>query len=511
MKVDSVKKRSWVKNGAIIFLALLVVLMFLSNTIMNHGLPEVATQNTAPGPITARIRGSGTATAVESHEVTITQTRTVNDVRVRLGDEVETGDVLITLVGTASEELETLQAELHDLELSLERLLIDTSLDGDYARENRAIQNLRGILSDAQNALNALPGQGSLNYAQAAVDRALIEVGERQIAVDSAQGYMLDALEVLENMYETDPLYPAALAEFNRLSEILYIAQGALANAAVARDEAIIHRDSVASSIADRPMREQAVRDAQRAVDDAVFDLAQQQREGQITTSNTAIDIRELNRKIIEKREELEALEQEGDISELTSPVSGVVTAISISAGNQTQADTPLIVIEVVDRGYVLSFPVTTEQSTRVRVGDNAEVDRGWWSWGEEITATLVSIRNDPQNPTANRLLEFLVHGDIESGTQLNVTLNQVSENFQTIVPNAAIRTDANGEFVLVIMSHHNPLGTRYIATRVDVRVLASDDTHTAVSGGLFGHEFVITQSTRPIDPGMQVRLVDNP
>lgn len=37
--------RGWVKNAAIIFLAVLLVLTFFSNTIMNRTLPEVATQS----------------------------------------------------------------------------------------------------------------------------------------------------------------------------------------------------------------------------------------------------------------------------------------------------------------------------------------------------------------------------------------------------------------------------------------------------------------------------------
>ena len=50
------KNREWVKNVAIIFLAVLLVLTFFSNTIMNRSLPEVATQNVSSGSITARVR-----------------------------------------------------------------------------------------------------------------------------------------------------------------------------------------------------------------------------------------------------------------------------------------------------------------------------------------------------------------------------------------------------------------------------------------------------------------------
>ena len=50
----NVKKREWVKTVAIIFLAVMLVLTFFSNTIMNHSLPEVATANVTSGTINAK-------------------------------------------------------------------------------------------------------------------------------------------------------------------------------------------------------------------------------------------------------------------------------------------------------------------------------------------------------------------------------------------------------------------------------------------------------------------------
>ena len=78
------------------------------------------------------------------------------------------------------------------------------------------------------------------------------------------------------------------------------------------------------------------------------------------------------------------------------------------------------------------------------------------------------------------------------------------------IVPNSAIREDSNGKFILIVESKSSPLGNRYVATRVDVEVLASDDTQSAVSGALYGYEFVITTSTQPVEAGKLVRLANN-
>ena len=47
---ETPKNREWVKNAAIVFLAVLLVLTFFSNTIMNRSLPEVATQEPRMSP-----------------------------------------------------------------------------------------------------------------------------------------------------------------------------------------------------------------------------------------------------------------------------------------------------------------------------------------------------------------------------------------------------------------------------------------------------------------------------
>lgn len=159
------------------------------------------------------------------------------------------------------------------------------------------------------------------------------------------------------------------------------------------------------------------------------------------------------------------------------------------------------------DRGYTLQIPVTAEQARQVSIGDTAEVSN---YWNGNITATLENIINDPKNPTTSKVLMFRLSGDsVEPGTNLTLSIGQRSANYDALIPNSAVRTDANGSFVLVVMAKSSPLGNRYVATRADVQVLASDDTTSAVSG-LVNGDFVITTSSVPVEAGDQVRLVDN-
>jgi hypothetical protein len=91
----------------------------------------------------------------------------------------------------------------------------------------------------------------------------------------------------------------------------------------------------------------------------------------------------------------------------------------------------------------------------------------------------------------------------------VTLSVGERSANFDAVIPNSALRTDTNGTFVLVLTVKHSPLGNRYIATRVDVNVLAQDDTTAAVSGLSMG-DYVITTSSKPLEAGMQVNMVEN-
>lgn len=158
--------------------------------------------------------------------------------------------------------------------------------------------------------------------------------------------------------------------------------------------------------------------------------------------------------------------------------MSGTVQTIDCTSGDMKLKDDLLCTIEVPDMGYTLSFSVTNDQAKRLRLGDSATVSN--YYWGSQIVATLSNIKIDPKNPQTNKLLTFDLEGDVTTGAELTISVGSKSAGYDTIVPNSAIRSDTNGSFVLKIEAKNSPLGNRYIARRVDVEVLASDDTNSA-------------------------------
>lgn len=177
-----VKRREWVKTAAIIFLAVLLVLTFFSNTIMNYSLPEVATQSVESGSINAKIRGTGTVAANESYEVTVEQSHKVASVLVKQGQQVKVDDVLFRFEGGESDELKAAQDALDQAEQSYEKSLIEAG--NAAAKENREIQKAR----DAYNeALAVYQQYSTMSATQIATKLAEAEIKLKDLQTESSQ------------------------------------------------------------------------------------------------------------------------------------------------------------------------------------------------------------------------------------------------------------------------------------------------------------------------------------
>ena len=186
----NVKRREWVKTAAIIFLAVLLVLTFFSNTIMNASLPEVATQQVTQGTINAKIRASGTIAANETYNVKLAQSRKIESVKCKVGQQVNTGDVLFVLEAQESDELKQAKADLESKELEYQKSLINAS--NDTAQEDRDVQKLR----DAYNeALTIYRQYSSLDASQIAIEKAKAEKKLNELTKESerAQKELTDA------------------------------------------------------------------------------------------------------------------------------------------------------------------------------------------------------------------------------------------------------------------------------------------------------------------------------
>ena len=564
------KRREWVKNAAIIFLSVMLVLTFFSNTFMNYSLPEVAAQYVQSGTITAKIRGTGTVESGDPYNVKISETRTISSVLVKTGDKVEKGDPLFLLEDKESKELTDAQAALDKAMLDFELALLSGDIsnstfqnvqNGNVASINTyqsrivaaeaEIDRWQKQVDEATNAIN------QLKTAQVNVDAGgTPDTGSEQNKVNAAQAALnSDEVKIAKDkISEWQAAQATCQATIDKYNE--NIASSVSGNGfvnQVTEDEyqlALKNREQYQSLINERqafinnnPDKVKAYDEKVKALADANKALADKQNSKENSTNSltvqtqnwqTELDKRNIQLKAAQDTKEqllkdistelnldyqLDSLQkQRDDIAKLQenavgasieAPISGTITSVTVKAGDEAQPDTALVTMQPEGKGFTMSFSVTNDQAKRLSVGDKADLVNSWRY--SDMDITLASIKPDTTDPGQKKLLTFDITGDeVTPGQSLNVSVGQKSANYDLIVPNSAIREDSNGKFILIVESKSSPLGNRYVATRVDVEVLASDDTQSSVSGALYGYEFVITTSTQPVEAGKLVRLANN-
>ena len=155
-------KKDWVKNTAIVFLTIMLLLTFFSNTIMNYSLPQVATQFVQQGDITPKVRGAGTAEVEDPYSVKVPNARVISAVNVQVGDEVKKGDVLFELQDEESEELKSARQEYTEAKSNFQKALFSGDLtneavervrNGEYLTEDEMQERLDSANSNYNEAV----------------------------------------------------------------------------------------------------------------------------------------------------------------------------------------------------------------------------------------------------------------------------------------------------------------------------------------------------------------------
>lgn len=321
----------------------------------------------------------------------------------------------------------------------------------------------------AELAMNK--AQAKVNTAQSTFNTCQANLNKVQGSYDSAKSAATDSKNALSNAnynLSVKKLTGTNTAEANNLQAQLNTATAALTDANTALTSATNDQKKVTDKIS-----------------------------GEVTIASAYKTMTDL-------QEEVAKLQAKSIGTEITSPISGTVTDIAVTAGTTVNANDVMMTIQPENKAYVLQFSVTENQAKKVRVGDTAEVLNNWY--GNDVSAVVSAIRKDPQN-RSNSIIICEMKGDVSVGDSYTLSIGEQSSNYDTIVPTSAIREDSNGKFILIIESKSTPLGNRYYARRVDVDVITSDDTKSAVTGALEGYEYVITTTTKPIKENEQVRL----
>lgn len=146
------KRRGWIKNVTIIFLTVMLILTFFSNTILNWSLPEVSGQYAGYGQIKTSITGSGTVKANMTYTITSKDTREVKEVLVKKGDHVEAGQSLILLEDFENADLTAAEDSLKDMEYNYEVKLVNHNNSDSSTEINDLREQLAALRKEKEKA-----------------------------------------------------------------------------------------------------------------------------------------------------------------------------------------------------------------------------------------------------------------------------------------------------------------------------------------------------------------------
>lgn len=490
-------KKDMIKNVAIAFLSVMLILTFFSNTIMNYSLPQVATQQISRGSISPQIRGTGTVSAEDPYSVTVKETRKISGVAVKEGAHVEIGDVLYYLEDKESEELKNAKEKLDDLELSYKKALFSGDIPDEVISRVRSgstitfdsyqlkIKELtdnyeiaKKNLEDLQDAKEYLAYLQKADKLQHTYDDKTYQYTDAELAYQKAIQQNPGRIEELERI----------VIENTRNQAQLETAANQLDTSYEGKINAI-----------DRQITRAQV----------AFDEAEKKKTDGTKSIQAEIDLCDTRDKITDQKKKIAELEEASVGASVKTPVAGIVSSLSKAAGESTSADETVAVIQIDGKDMTTSFSVTNAQAQKLKVGDAAKPQNAWM-FSSDFKATLVSIKNDKTDPANKKLLTFKIEStEVTPGQNLALAIGERSIDYDMVVPNSAISTGNTGKFVRVVNSKSSPLGNRYIASNVDVVVVASDDNYSAITAALSGDEFVITTSNKPVKAGEQVRLAN--
>ena len=449
----SAARKDWIKNLTIVFLSIMLILTFFSNTIMNYSLPQVATRYVQEGSITPKVRGSGAAEVDDPYSVKAPNGRVIAAVNVKAGDEVKKDGVIFELQDSESDELKEARKEYEEAKSNFQKALFSGDLTSD------AVERIRN--------------------------------GE----------YLTDD-EMQEILDEVNSDYEDALYEDTEAGLAVERLNGTTNTASMGADEEAVKQ-------AERNAKKLAEAQAYKAETEAELTRATNNRDTTVKSIQAELELKAIQKTMEDAQAKVESLEKAEKSATVKAPIDGKIVSVTYNAGDTTSSDTVGAVIQPEGKGMTVSFTCTKEQAQMLKTGMEAKPQNEWAY--SDFKATLVSITADASDSSGGKILKFEIQSpDVEAGDTIQLSVGENTKTYDLTVPNNAVREDNNGKFILIVSSKESPLGNRYIATRVDVQVLESDDLLTAISGPLSGYEYVITTTTKPVAAGMQVRLAED-
>lgn len=236
---------------------------------------------------------------------------------------------------------------------------------------------------------------------------------------------------------------------------------------------------------------------AERALEDAGSP------EGRDSTGK----ISELDKeKLLMDLKKLETLLENG--GQIKSPITGVVTKVSITTGDKTSDGTAILMADTTS-GVKFVAQIGIESEKYIAKNDEASIK----PTNNDNTLEGLKVASVKANEENKEMLDvtiLLPKDSLEIGTAAEFQVTRNSKSYSSCVPIQSVHTENNENFVYVLQESESVLGKEIIAQKLIVQVLDKNEKYAALAdGSLTNDQMVITEADKTIGVGSRVRLVE--
>jgi HlyD family secretion protein len=490
------------------------------------------------GDLSARASATGRVTAAREADLALGVSGRVEEVRVQVGDQVQAGDVLVSLeddalarnVATAEQNLVIQEANLAELQagataaeiaaaeaqLASAQVQLDDLLAGPTEEEIASAQaNIDAAQANVWSA-SAQVGQASTGVSEVEIAAARQQVTAAQAAYDVAKEAHDRTLECFEGPNEEEvcpllgPTEENARRQRDQAAADLATAQAQLDALLAGPDQNVVSgaQAGVSAAVANQEAAEAQLElllrgsgAAQIAAAEATVAQAQASLDSLITGA-TAERIAIAEAQVEQARIQLAEAQETLANASLTAPFDGVVTEVFVVKGETAGG----VAVRLVDaNNLTVVLDVDEVDVGEMAVGQPAVITLESWpdlEFESEITAIAPSATTN----TGSALVTYEVHLSLQEtdlpvriGMTANASLITSERENVLLIPNAAINVDRSSGTYSVNLVQTDAEGNE-TTTEVEVTIGLRDNTHTQITSGLQEGDRVMIGNAAPVE-----------
>jgi len=495
-------------RAACLFCGFLLVCSIISRGIYSAGLPQVSIDYGTQMKLGHRVEAQGAVVSNREIGVATEPDLLISSILVEPGQHVEPDMPLLQIdLSSLNKKIKSMEMEIKKKELQIQEIKENNASSAQEKQIGKQRANEDYNAAKEASDLNLENAQRNLNKNREEQN----SFGTREDYIQSIQDADQEITSMEKTMAELEKEYQQLVDEEAEKSLIkgkkkeLEEAKNSLKNYEERLEkEAGEQWDAKMNSLYQE--EEEAKRAVQEALQEGNNSLNHAKRgiedAEKKAPADNSLAVAELEYQ--EMQEQYERYQKLGDSEGMiTSSYRGEIVKMNVAAGDLTGVNAILTMTDSTS-GYRFQASITEKEKKYVELSDQASVKMGN---GKIFDITIDAVEEEE---TGLFCISGVLEQDVSLGNMGTIIVEKQGDESWFCVPSQAVHGSDQEHYVLIMEKKQTILGEQLYAVKFPVTIKDQNDTHMAVDGALSSEQMIITESTKLVQGGDTVRLLEN-